>query len=573
MRHASFVVATLTVGMALQLPSASGQPAVGEQPVAADSAQPFSILSAVPAEAVMAITVRDLAGLDAKLAKLLEQLGLPFSPYMLAQGALEIVSGIDDHGSAALVLMPTKSGVAPAKGLALMLPTKDRAAMLTFLNPQPGEDGFTQVTLRKRMTYAGTKGPFTVFGPDLDTVKTVVSDKQGLATRWSKYQLKRFADNDLSIWIDVAALRTILRANSQSRPAANWSATALSALEQFKQVQLSARVEPEGIALELYVAHARQLEPASAVDTEQTLLRGLPAKNMTWAIGVTGSGATVYLKPIIDLYIAGVVTAGLIPPERAADVRKMYESTLELVGHAAAGMSILPPESTGIIVLTKVIELRRDPGLFLDKLEKVVGTLRSGLFVRPAFNRVAQSLTLQRDAERIADVAVHHLTLDFEDIEAVDQTKLREVLGDDGLLTRIGIVDREYAVIALGGGAEWFEKVVATVRSGRAPLASDAGIRKSAKGVSKRRSLEAYVHVDRVVKAVNRISEALGEPRLYPEMQELNAPIALAAHTISPDATQMDVFIPAELVIAVKNMAVAKAADQLRMGTDPDRVE
>ncbi|MBU0718540.1 MAG: hypothetical protein KJ749_09855, partial [Planctomycetes bacterium] len=585
----------------------SGQPTAGEQPVVADSAQRLSILSAVPAEAVVAITVRDLAELDAKLAKLLERLGLPFSPYMLVQGALEIVSGLDDHGSAALVLMPTKSGVAPAKGLALILPTKDRAAMLTFLNPQPAEDGFTQVTLRQRMTYAGTKGSFTVFGPDLDTVKTVVSDKPGLGTRWSEHQLKRFADNDLSIWIDVAAFEHFWESNSEPSlsspinkggkrgidrhmeaefapeaspapagalpPSADRSAPMINVLRRFKQVQWSARVEPEGIALELYAAHVQQLEPASAADTEQTLLRGLPSENIVWAIGVSDAGVSAHLDPIIGLYIAGAVTTGLILPEKAAGVRKMYEPMLALIHGAAAGISALPSESTGVIAMTKVIELRGDPALFLDELEEVVRTLQSGLFVRPAFNQAAQSLTLQRDVEQIADVSVHHLALDLKEINAVDETKLHKILGDEGLLARIGIVDRRHAVIALGGGAKRFEEVVATIRSGGAPLALDAGIRASAKGVSKERSLEAYVHVDRVVTLANRICDALGEPRPYPGMPEVNAPLALAAHAVRPDATQVDLFIPAAVVIALKNVAVAKAAGQLRVGPDPDRVE
>lgn len=189
----------MTAGQHLQMEKEAGD-------ATATNHDASRILRALPADTLLAVTVRDLAALDGKLTKLTERLGFPFSPYTLMKGSLEIVTGWDDAGSAAVAVMAPEQGAAASKRIVLLLPTQDRSALLTFLNPQPLEDEYLKVTLRGRETYVGTRGPFTVFGPNLETVQHVVRADASLHDRFTIREIKRFVAGDVSLWLNPSAL-------------------------------------------------------------------------------------------------------------------------------------------------------------------------------------------------------------------------------------------------------------------------------------------------------------------------------------------------------------------------------
>ena len=92
----------------------------------------------------------------------------------------------------------------------------------------------------------------------------------------------------------------------------------------------------------------------------------------------------------------------------------------------------------------------------------------------------------------------------------------------------------------------------------------DLGIARSAGKVAGRRWFEVYLSVDRWVRLVSQIQTAIGMSPDWPEIPELNAPIALTVHSVTARETQIDVFLPTEAVLAMKNIVVSKLARRER---------
>ncbi|MCH9001930.1 MAG: hypothetical protein IIC02_05090, partial [Planctomycetes bacterium] len=165
-----------------------------------------SVLSVIPGDALVAVAFQDLQTLDARVAGLTKAFGEPLQPLRLAKFALGIAEGIDDRGSAAAVLVPVKGDGPVAEGLVLILPTSNRNELLAFFDPMDMGGGVTKVTLRGRPSFAASRSGYTIFGSDLETVKSVVSSGRPLVAQCSDPQLELIAGYDVSVYVNVVAL-------------------------------------------------------------------------------------------------------------------------------------------------------------------------------------------------------------------------------------------------------------------------------------------------------------------------------------------------------------------------------
>jgi hypothetical protein len=555
-----------------------------EETPQSDSPSSQDILSAVPAEASVVLIIRDLAGLDAKLRGLTEQLGLPFSPYMLAKGWLEVVMGIDDHGPAAIALVPgvpvdagesgsahggAGLGHATRPGMVMLLPTGNRDELLSFLNPRVLDDGYTRVTLRGHESWVAAKGRFTVFASDLHAAKAVLHAKNSLADRFSEYQRKRAALNDVSLWIDLSSTgASVLQGIGipWAGGAGHASVRARLGSALFRGVQLSARVEPEGLALDLYAERYAAHRGTPAQETTDTMLLGLPDEAFVLAMGMTGGAVTANAHAIVDLFVSGLSAAGILEPARLGELTLALERAMDDVESAASSVSILPEGSDGMIASAKVVQTAGDGRMLTKEIESIVRVWKRGVFVNPDVNSVLEKLEYRRGVETSSGVTIDHLVLDLSGYEAVDKAAISRLFGEEGLLERIGVVDDHYVVQSIGGGLDRFNQIVAAVRAGRAPLASDPGAMRSALGVARKRSMEAYLSVDRGMRLANLLSAVVGPSAKQLDIPETNAPVALAMHSVGPSATQVDVFVPTALMVAVKNAMLEQAANEVTLG-------
>ena len=522
------------------------------------------ILSALPVDVVFAVTVRDLAECDGKLAKLMERLGFPISPYTLLKGALGIVSGLNDDGSAAVAVMAPDPAGAASKRIVLLLPTTDRAALLTFLNPRPVDESYVKVTLRGRETYVGTKGRFTVFGPDIETVRHVVNAKTRLIDRFSTHLLKQFGANDVSLWVNVASLAS---GAFGERPVAWLQRTfGVESLKQYESFQWSSRFETDGLYLELSAARAQPGRTANRRETTDSLLTGLPDERFIMALGLLDDDGGARLSSMTNRIISASTAFGIIEPSQSAALARAYESVVGKITEASASVSLLPDGSHGRIALTKVLRTRGDGRAVLDDVQSILNVLKSGPFVDPLINRVAERIEYRRAAETSGTIIIDHLSVNLSEFEGIDHEALKKLLGPEGYLTRIGVVDGNSVVIALGGGLVRFNEVMALVRAKKAPLMEDPGIRQSAKKLAGERSLEAYFSFDRCLRLTKEVLAATGVAGTIPDMSELGVPVALTMHSVNPRETELRIFVPTELVVAIKDLMMARLASRVGSG-------
>ena len=539
--------------------------------IATSNGRSLALWEALPADTLMAIAVHDLAKVDRRLTRLAGQLGVSVSPYTLAKGALEIVTGLDDTGSAAVALLRPKPGASPAGNLILLLPTPDRNAALTFLNPKPLDDGSIKVTLRGRESFAAGKGAFTVFGANLETVRRVLHGEKGLHERLMAEQRRSIAAHDVSVWLDV----DVLSLNEQDTKTGPWWRRALNSnadlLSECAAIDAGAHVRPDGIALEAHLVRAKTAGTGMAGDTTESLLRGLPAERFILATGLSGSQAPARAATMTNVALTALAEFNVLDPVQAVALRESYKRITARIASASASISLLEGGPDGRIGITKVLYTREGASALLRDIEALVSVFKAGPFTDPRVNAVMSRLAYRRAAETSQGLSIDHFYVDLSDIETVDQAALVETFGQDGLRARLGVIDGQRVVITVGGGLERFELVVATVRSGNAPLAADTGIVSSAKQVAAEHSFEAYFAFDRYAELMRHIAGVMKQPLAIPEVPRLDAPIAVTIHEAAPRVTQIDAFIPIEVIIAVKDALMKGLAAQPRAA--PSRPE
>ena len=519
-----------------------------------------SVLSVIPGDVLGAVVFQDLQTLDAGVAGLGAAFGEPLQPLRLAKSALGIAAGIDDHGSAAVVLVPVKGDGPVAEGLVLILPTLNRAELLAFFDPTDMGGGVTKVTIRGRPSFVASRSGYAVFGSDLETVKSVVSSGRPLVAQCSDNQLELIAGHDVSVYVNVVALdRSAIGKRFEA-----WlgSRIGLAGLfETMGSLLVSARAESGGASVSVLMEERLQRHAESRPATSETLLRGLPDEPFAVATGGLFSADDHRVHALTDAVVSAAVGLGIVRTEQADNVRASYRVMVGRSAQVAASMSLLPGREHGTIGAAKIIATRGKPERLLRAIKSFVGLLKSDVFADARYARVMERLEWRSGAEVRGGVEINHIVLPLDGLGGIDKEKVAAAFGAEGVLVRIGAVDGKYVVVSLGGGVDRFDRIVGTLRAGRAPLSSDVAVQMSRIAVSQERFWEAYVSVDRWLGIWSQLLAIVGVRSQFAGMPQVNAPVAVAMHNVGKSATKIDLFIPVELLVALKTaMSPAVAA-------------
>ncbi len=502
------------------------------------------ILSALPGNTWVALVVRDLDELDGKFASAAPVGGFTIKPVPFLKSWLGIVDGLDVHRPAAVVWLPTEKEQPFSMRLAVLLPTADRAALMTFWNPQPLDDGYFKVTLAGRESFLGTKGKFSVIAPNLETCGAIVESKGGLHSWLPAHTRRHFTTDDVSLWVNAAALSSSAWWDAHRSGLVGLLGVCRDLLGRYRSVYLGGALGDDGLALGLEVEQVAPSGDGPRLDTDEPLLRGLPAEPFAFAMGMVDDEAGRQVKALQSLIIPVLTGAGIINPDRAADIATMYETMAGRMAAVSACISILPDGAHSLVGLTKVVRTRGDSRALMDEIEVIVALLRGGPFVDPRLNAVAQRLVYHRAAETCNGLTVDHLLVEAPADQTEEYAGLRRVLGPEGLLWRMAVTDDRHVVVTLGGGLPRLKAAASAVRSGAAPLADEPSVAMAAGHLPARRSLEAYVSIDRLMRLANLFGAAMDKSIDAPETAEVSVPVALAVHTVAPGTTRVDVFVP-----------------------------
>lgn len=524
-----------------------------------------SVFSVIPGDALVAVAFSDLKTLGARVESLGKILGVPVQPLILAKAALGIAAGIDDRGSAAVVLVPVTPGGPIAQGIVLILPTSNRAELLAFFDPTDMGGGVTKVTIRGKRSYAASRGGHTVFGSHLETVKSVVSSGRPLVVQCSDPQLELIASQDLSVYVNVAALsRSAIGKRFEAWLSPQFGFAGL--WETMGSLVISARVESGGVSVSLLMEDRLQHRAKSRPPTSETLLRGLPDEPFAVAAGGLLGENDRQVNSLTDAVVSAAVGLGIVRTEQREKVLAAYAEMVGLSAQVAASMSLLSGQEFGTIGATKIIATRGKPERLVRAIQSLVELLGSDIFADTRYTMAMERLEWRSRAEVRSGVEIDHIVLPLDQLGTLDTQKSAAAFGAEGFLVRLGAVDDKYVVLSLGGGVDRFDRIVQSLRAGRAPLASSVAVQMSRTRVSQARVFEAYVSVDRWLRIWSQLSAIVGVQSQFSEMPEVNAPVAVAIREVGTSGTQLDLFVPVELLVAFKTASASAAG--ARVTTD-----
>lgn len=534
------------------------------------------VLTTAPAEAWAVAYVRNVGGMDQKLNTLIQQLNLPIpfqNPVSMGLTMFGFMSGLDTSGDVGVVIMPAPSFNAVKDNSVLLIPTTNLNQLLSLMQPEPVEEGISKVLLDNRDTFVAQKGGHAVLSPSLDAVKAVLASKTSVRSKLNAYQAKHFEKDDVVIWINAEAV-TSGNAFQAMLPVFQMVNFNPEMLTQLRGVALSMRIGPAGIGFGFYTEGIPGTElhqgMSNQKSTTDSLLIGLPKDRFVVGYGAIFSkeaceiGARMLTKVLDNPQLQ---TLGL-DPEKLERVKSMIITRFKLLREVSVGISGLPEGPDGMIAFTKVVGADGDPKEGMAMIAELVAIIKGGLIPQEEAAPILSGLEYKPGAEIIGSMSVDHLAFDLtkasgENAETAEDAiaLVSKILGKDGILFRIGVVDDKRIIVTLGGGAERFKTVATLVQQSKAPLADDAGIQRSKEHLPSTRNAEGYLAVDHLLNVVSSIGKAADAALPPMSLGELNAPIAFAAEPVEPGGSQAEVFLPMELVIAVKDMAMATMSD------------
>lgn len=562
MKFARWIVALMGV-MAVSGPTfASGQD-LGDS---ATRRSPQDVLAVVPGESWAVLCVPSLSRLDQKLNTFSQQLQLPMMgpPLGMAKMMLGVMGGFDDAGGLALALLPIHDVTEVGKSIVVFVPITSFDDLVAPMSPQPAEKGMTKLYFLEQETYAAPFGKFAVMAQNPESLTRVLKAKKSFRDLLSEDRIARVEEDDITLWGN-------LKAFTSTELFATY-ATMLEQLNvdpkdirQINTAALSIRFDEAGLNFGAHfdadTASDLGRVLAATRSTDESTLIGLPDEPYLVATGSFVSEAAAKRASNLMSKALGLVTrqAG----EQKELLEGLWKTVSELVGNvrrSAVSVVVLPEGSDGLVGITAVITTDGAGKRVLAAVRKSVASLKDAFAGDAQVAPYTGLVTHTSAAETVAGLAVDHLKikLPFEP-GSEEKTRADKILGSEGLLFRFVGIDDNRVAVAFGGGTARLNKVIEAVKSGSAPLARDRGIQWVAPHLPKSRSSELYIAVDRVLKLIAAIGEAVDDPLPLPaDLPDVNAPVAVVTAPRPPAGAQSELFIPIPLLKAAKDVAMSQ---------------
>lgn len=579
--------------------------AVPALPAFADAAAgQKALMEAVPSDAWAVLMIPSLKGFDAKLAMLGKQLQVPIPPIVAsAQSFLGLGEELDVDGGVALVAVDVKN--LGQNGMVIMLPSSNPDAMIKKLasaaaaaggdeegdeeggdkkpaakSPDAGGGDATKIAMFGQPCFAAKKGNFVVIGKTKDACIAVAKSKKSLASSIEKQRAAAFASADVvisaaaSTWIKGfdEQIKNILQMASAVAGPGGGGAQLDQAVNNFSQldsVDICLSISESGVGLIGMGTPKAGTDFAKALadrkPASQSLLARLPKDDFAFTMGGVAGAKTDASDKEIEQGVNQVL--GMLQAKEKVDAEKLKSLIKEAnalsnqFGDSAFSLSVLQG-ADGIIGAALVLQCK-DPSDVMTRLGKLVTQLK-GLSDEEEFKKAMTALDHKVGADEIGGSKIDTLAFDLaklgDAVQPEDTESIKKVLGKDGLTLRFGPVGKDHIVLGIGGGKARFEKVVDAAKSDNGGLSSDASIQRVQKHLPAKKTGEFYLAVDALADGMQRIMTALDEGDSMPfKLGKVNAPVA-GATSVDASSGRLDVFVPMELITAVKDASLAAQA-------------
>ncbi len=547
-------------------------------------------LASIPADAVAFVFIPSVGTLDRDYQQAISTMGLEplIPPAMkslvgLLKQQVPALEGLDESGSLALVLMRADMLFGLLEKQALLIPTKDPKAMIALMEGQRWEEGLWTVKIAGQGGYAAISETHLIVAASADVAKAIKDSKTGMDSRLEATELRALTGLDLALWIDADRLLKMLKPmidgflTPMMMHASGGAFSAMSAemnkqqldlfVEGVATVSLGVSLEPSGLGLRgaMTSKPGSELAKRSKIRTTTgSLLEGLPATEYMVALGETANPAqwAASLKTLDSLFSILDDVEG-IDAEQVKRFKALISELLPMISSIRAAVTPLAPGPDGLVGISVVMDVS-DSKRWLELVGKKVDLGKQmlaavgGKGTYDMLKELSAAITHEVEPEKINGVTVQHCKLDLarlKDVNEDDLAKAMKVIGREGLLVRVAAADSKTVVLSFGGGKGPMGALIEQARKREAPLARDAGIRKVAAHLPKERAEVAYFAVDRIVTWVQNVMKVLEEEGLPFQMPAISAPVAVA---VSGDdgLVQVDLFLPMELLVTVKNSAM-----------------
>lgn len=530
----------------------------GQETRPAPSLGRASVLDVIPSDAWSFVAVRDLAALDGKLKTLQQQVEFPLalSPTLGLRAYLNVGDGVNDRGEFALALLAPASPEAEEDWggrTLLILPVTDFDAAIKSLHPQRLDDLVTRVVLREEASHAAKLGSFALFSEREEVLRRVLTAPKRIRDGLSRHAVERVAETDLTWWTNAEAVtnadavRRFLRENlSGMTIPTSWTNT--------RQLQVSLRLTPDG----LYTAVIAEYPPDRVVQPGEApasrLLLGLPAQGYVFGGGWAFFDPAEARRTLDEFFITPTTSVKLFKPDKVQAFAELYHGVSAHIRVAGFSINLLQPGPDGHVGLVKVIETGGDAEPLISAIGRWAELMREKPFEDPELNQQWTDWTFVKDAERVGDAPVHHLTLDLSAREGQAWGATRRILGRDAFRARVAVVGR-HLVMTVGGGAEFFSAVLAAVRDGRAEIVEAPDVRKPAAFLPEQGTFGRW-HVDEAT-AEHLVDLVLREyfgGSASGATEGVHAAVSGVARNLSATSREHDVFIPIDVIRQIKGV-------------------
>ncbi len=542
--------------------------------------EPLNLLDAIPADAWGFVAIPNLDKFDGKLGMLAEQLSFPVgSPIALLMGQLGIADGLRSKAGLGLVILDPMEYGMPPDDMAVLVPTTNWAALLEVFEPQKDEDGTMRIDLMGQQLYAVPKGGFVVLGTDKASVKFVAKAPKGIAKSLKPDQVERSTKSDLYAMLNLRpaiemarplvgqVVAMLMMDSMDGNPDAaeqiqKSTQEIVDLVDQINALELALALEESGIQLSAFLTFKEDGDIAKTIQTAKLtptpMLAGLPSGPYIVALGykrAEGQEPSGLQKMIMDLVMSQSQLGDMIDMEQLAAIQKVGDMLMRKMTSMGMVVTLLPAEVPGEAALTEVIETS-DPKGTSEAVLKAVEMYKT-LFKDPTAKAMMEAVSCKANAEQIAGASVNHIKFDMakagevmpELAQASDT--VTGILGEEGLLVRVGAVGEKHVVITVGGGAKHFETVAGNVKAGKTPLYENKGIEKIRSKMPKERFFELYLAVDELLKAIQALTGSME----IPTMSKIEAPLGVCL-SAKKNYGRLDIVLPIELIIEIKNVAL-----------------
>ncbi|HRX85237.1 MAG TPA: hypothetical protein P5572_09495, partial [Phycisphaerae bacterium] len=407
-----------------------------------------------------------------------------------------------------------------------------------------------------------------------DSVKAVIAAAggPGIAANWNAHQLERFGQDDVTLFVNT---KTIL-----SNPALSGMIVGMMAmsgqqvtpqqLQQWEALAVSLRVEKDGVRLGVYVGLQDGSDVAklwtSGDAKSGTFLTGLPGERYILAVGMEqdATRAAVSADNMQQEFQKKMQMMGA-----GADTAKMTELVNTFAGmfrdlrDLSFSVSAAPAGGDGLVGFAKVTTFEKGAAEKCAQIPEILQAI-GAVVPSPQVQEALKNVKYMPGAETIAGAKVDHLIIALDQVPGVtpeDYSKVKKVVGSEGLVFRIAALDDQHVVATLGGGTARLGKVIELVQGKSAPLSTDEGIKKAAAMLPNDRYSEGYLAVDTLLNFVKEVGKAIGEdPDIPFTVPQVNAPLGMVMAPVEKTGLQVDVAVPMALLSAAKDVAVSQSA-------------